>query len=440
MNNLLSRDTPIIVSGMGDECEVVELIGGGGQGEVYRARYRGQEVALKWYYVSSATSEQREALETLIDKGAPNDRFLWPQALASSPNVPGFGYIMPLRAPNYKGIVDLMKGRSNPSFRALATAGFQLADSFYQLHTQGLCYRDISFGNVFFDEETGDILICDNDNVAIDGNGSATVIGTPRFMAPEIVRGEASPNSSTDLYSLSALLFYLFFVHHPLEGAREASIKCLDLPAMNRLYGEDPLFIFDPNDQSNRPQRGYHDNATVYWPIYPEDFRELFIRAFTDGLSDPLNGRVRETEWRAAMIQLRDSIFYCNNCTAENFYDRTILESSKTQTCWNCKVEPRLPGRIRIGESIVMLNSDTELYPHHLDDNRRYDFSEPCAKVSQNPNDRRIWGLTNLSDTRWSSTTSDGQPLDIPPGRTIKLSDGLRIHFGKVSGQIRFPS
>ena len=69
--------------------------------------------------------------------------------------------------------------------------GHQLADSFLRLHTEGLCYRDISLGNVCFDPETGDTLVCDNDNVGIDGLSSGAVIGTKRFMAPEIVRREA---------------------------------------------------------------------------------------------------------------------------------------------------------------------------------------------------------------------------------------------------------
>ncbi len=68
-------------------------------------------------------------------------------------------------------------------------------------------------------------------------------------MAPEIVRGEAVPGTQTDLFSLAVLLFYMFVMHHPLEGKKELAIKCLDLPAMKKLYGTEPLFIFDPVDR-----------------------------------------------------------------------------------------------------------------------------------------------------------------------------------------------
>lgn len=90
---------------------------------------------------------------------------------------------------------------------------------------------------MFFDPDTGDVLICDNDNVSANGIDNSSVYGTPRFMAPEIVMGQAKPSRNTDLYSLAVLLFYMFMMGHPLEGKLEAEIKCMDIHAMNKLYG-----------------------------------------------------------------------------------------------------------------------------------------------------------------------------------------------------------
>ncbi|HOT91500.1 MAG TPA: serine/threonine protein kinase [Anaerolineae bacterium] len=419
-------------------CTAEKFLGGGGQGEVYRADLGGQKVALKWYFPAQATRQQRAALEVLIKKGPPTAKFLWPMELTESPEVPGFGYIMPLRGPQYKSIVDLMKRQAEPTFRALATAGLELADSFLELHAMGLCYRDISFGNVFFEPNTGEALICDNDNVAVDGETEGGVLGTPRFMAPEIVRGEARPSMQTDLYSLAVLLFYMLMVHHPLEGKRESSIKCLDLPAMNKLYGTDPLFIYDPDDDSNRPVPGFHDNVIAFWPLYPQFIRDLFTKAFTKGLRDPL-ARVRESEWRAAMVRMRDAIIYCPKCGLENFYSAEKLKASggNPGTCWSCNAALILPPRIRIEDAIVMLNWDTKLYPHHIDNSRLYDFSKPVAEVNQHPTDPTIWGLRNLTDEKWVITTADGEILDVEPGRNVRLAVGTKINFGKKEGEIR---
>lgn len=436
-------------------CEVEGLLGSGGQGEVYRAQLAGRAVALKWYLPHSATIEQRQIIESLVRTGPPDRRFLWPEELVTAESFgsaggagdpgsaagavgpTGFGYIMPLREERYRSIVHLMKRRVEPTFRALITAGLGLADSYLQLHSKGLCYRDISFGNVFFDPENGDVLICDNDNVGVDGQVRAGVLGTPRFMAPEVVRGEALPSTQTDLYSLSVLLFYLLLVHHPLEGAREAAIRCLDLPAMTHLYGTDPLFIFDPHNDSNRPVAGLHDNALAFWPLYPQFLRDLFTRAFTEGISDPLQGRVRESEWRAALARVRDSLLECAGCGAENFYDaRTYQTTGHSGRCWACDTPIVPPARIRVGRHVVMLTPQSALYPHHLDEHRLYDFARPAATVSRHPTDPTVLGLTNLSDEKWV-VLSVGGATEVPPGRSVRLASGLRIQFGRAEGEVR---
>lgn len=446
MNQILKPGQIVQADGLGMTCTVGQLLGGGGQGEVYQASFGGKQVALKWYFPTSATSQQRRSLEILIEKGAPNNKFLWPEALTSAEGVRGFGYIMPLREARYKSLYDLMKRKIDPSFFALATAGFELANSFLLLHAKGYSYRDVSFGNVFFDpgdgvrlRSGGEVLICDNDNVGVDGQSDSDVSGTPYFMAPEIVRGEAGPSTQTDLFSLAVLLFYMLMIHHPLEGKCEASIHCMDLHARIKLYGTEPLFIFDPNDQSNAPVPGYQDNALEFWPIYPQFLRDLFIRAFTDGIRDPLHGRVRESEWREAMIRLRDSILYCSVCGAENFYDVQALRTNgHGGNCWSCHRPLQLPFRIRLGRTVVMLNRDTELYLHHTDGNRDYDFSQSTAAVSQNPQNLSQWGLKNLSGEKWVSTMPDGTITEIPPGRSVSLAKGRKIHFGRLEGEIQY--
>ena len=405
---------------------------------MYRARLNGRPVALKWYYIASGTDEQRKALETLIKTGAPSDRFLWPQELAGASGTPGFGYVMPLRDPRFRGIVDMMKRRIEPSFRALATVGLELSHSYLQLHSKGLCYRDISFGNAFFDPDSGEVLICDNDNVAVDDQSRSAIYGTPRFMAPEIVRGDAVPSTQTDLFSLAVLLFYMFMMHHPLEGKKELAIKCLDLPAMKKLYGTEPLFIFDPSDDSNAPDPKHQRNALVFWSVYPKFLRDLFTKAFTEGLSDPQHGRVRESNWRTAMVRLRDAIIYCSHCNAENFHDadNPTADADSSSPCWSCKRQFRLPPRVRIGRNFVMLNHDTQLFAHHLDEEKKYDFTQPVAAVTRHPVDPGVWGLKNLSLQTWSTTNTKGEIKDVSPGRSVTLAIGTTINFGHVEGEI----
>jgi hypothetical protein len=173
--------------------------------------------------------------------------------------------------------------------------------------------------------------------------------------------------------------------------------------------------------------------------MYPKFLQDLFIKAFTNGLHDPRGGRIVEGEWRIAMVRLRDSIMYCGHCDAENFYDREttqILEQGGTE-CWRCHKGVRIPPRIRIKQSVVMLNRDSQLYPHHVDDARKFDFSRSIGVLAQNPQNPSIWGLTNLSASAWVATFPDASIRHIDPGRSIALVRDLKINFGKVEGEIR---
>lgn len=323
------KNGTILTSESGNKYTVVNLLGAGGQGEVYDVECDGKHYALKWYFKGSATARQKKLLEEIIAKGAPDSSFLWPMELIVPSQGNLFGYIMPLRPKNYKSIVDLMKNRVNPSFYVICRTAFNLTKGYRNLHIAGAKYQDISFGNLFFNPDNGDVLICDNDNVSYGNSKPGGVLGTPGFMAPEIVRGEARPSRDTDRYSLAVLLFYLFMVNHPLEGKQEASIKCMDMAARVKLYGTDPIFIFDPDNKTNRPVPGIHDNANIYWPLYPEQLRQLFIKSFTVGLNNP-SKRVTEPEWMNLFANMMSGLMKCT-CGASVFFDESLEANGVTE-------------------------------------------------------------------------------------------------------------
>ena len=324
------------------------------------------------------------------------------------------------------------EGENRPFVSCSLHRGIRAGTQLFLLHIEGLAYEDISPNNVLVDFDTGEIRICDNDNVVFDGAGVPQVLGTPRFMSPEIVRGEAMPSANSDLFSLSALLFYIFMIAHPLEGEREAKIHCFNLQAMKKIYGDEPVFIFDPNDDSNRPVPGIHDNAIVYWSIYPEFIEELFTRAFTIGLREP-EERVAESEWRKSFVRLRDLVTYCPKCGVENFFDP---DTQKVPDCWHCGNAIETPIRIKIGEAQIVANRGTELFPHHLDSSRLYDFGEAAARVSPHPKKPNLFGLTNLSHGKWVATLPDGTMMEIPRGKNVSLLPGIKIHFGTSIGEV----
>lgn len=274
---------------------------------------------------------------------------------------------------------------------------------------------------------------CDNDNVSFDNSKPGGVLGTPGFMAPEIVRGEKRPSKDTDRYSLSVLLFYLFMVNHPLEGKLEASIRCMDMAARVKLYGTDPVFIFDPNNKTNRPVKGIHDNATIYWPLYPEKLRQMFTRAFTVGLNEP-SKRITEPEWMTLFSNMMSGMLQCS-CGAQLFYDEDLETKGVAHTCWNCGKTIQVPNKIIIGKNRVLLHQNTKLLHHHVYDD--FDMDTVVGSVVQNPKNPALWGIRNEDKVNWTYQKADGTQIPVAPGKTAGIAKGVKILFPESTGEFR---
>ena len=85
MNELLKSGQVVETEISRQSCQVEAFLGGGGQGEVYRARWAGGPFALKWYFAHTATEDQRCALQSLVKEPAPSEAFLWPLDMAFCP-------------------------------------------------------------------------------------------------------------------------------------------------------------------------------------------------------------------------------------------------------------------------------------------------------------------------------------------------------------------
>jgi eukaryotic-like serine/threonine-protein kinase len=431
----IGEDVPLRASGR--VARVQRFIGEGGQGAVYDVSINGQSAALKWYFEHTATTAQRAAIQHLVRRPPPNSRFVWPTELVDIDDVPGFGYLMALRPSHYVTLGRLLTGRIDVRSRIRTTLCRDLAHSFLSLHTQGLCYRDISFANIFLDPDTGRSLIIDNDNVAIDDGAPSPVLGTRKFMAPEIVRGEAEPSTTTDLWSLAVLLFYVLVVGHPLIGRREQEL--VDLTEEQReleVFGRAPLFVFDPADPSNRPDGPDLDHMAINWRTLPTRVRALFTKAFTSGVTEPRRGRVGESVWQRAMVRLEDSITVCRHCGGENFFD----PDDTSTTCWACATPLGTPMQLVFDDDRwVVLNDQTQLWGHHVARLPDYNFDLPVAEVTQHPERPDVWGLRNLADTSWIAVPPDGTQTTVEPGMSFGLVPGTVFQFGQVTARLEAP-
>lgn len=420
-----------MVRAAGTPVLVGEWLGEGGQGVVHAAQIGGASCAVKWYRAVPKPNQLRDSITTLIDSGCPHPAFIWPFDLVISDEIPGFGYVMPRLDPAFESLGELLGRSDPPPFRVMINIGLQFVAAFQALHGAGLCYRDINGKNLWVDNEKAKVAVIDNDNVGTD-DGEVFVWGTGGFMAPEVVRQEKFPSSHTDLHSLAVLLFYLFVHGHPLEGMKAESSHPWATSAESeskvalRMYGLEPVFVFDPQDPSNPPPPG--DQRLTWWPIYPRFFRELFEQAFTTGLDNPLTGRVPEGIWRRALIRLGDCLSRCR-CTAAVFYD----PDDPALRCWNCRQIPIRPPLLQLPGGTVVLSDGACITSHHLHRDRNHDTV--IGMVEPHPTKPGEVVLRNVGPDDWTMTPDGESAVTVPPKRRLGVRT-MVIDFGSVQGRI----
>ena len=437
MTWILPENSQLSFEGLSTPLHVRKGLGSGSQGQVYEVELAGERLALKWYLPACiARDRQLESrLAAAIGATAPSASFLWPIALlrptaATQAQLrcrePGFGYLMGLRPPGFVGAIEHYGGRVDLELRQVLRACLELTDAFHALHSRGLCYKDISLGNLFLEPSSGRILICDNDNVDVDGRDLGSVLGTPGFIAPEILMGRARPGANSDLHSLAVLIFRLLTRHDPFRGALEREIRCLDEPARRRLYGEDPVFIFDPEDQRNRPDPELHPAPLVTWPIYPRELQALFLQTFGPGLREP-GRRALTGQWQEALSRTLDRRQLCPSCGQENF-PAIGADAPAAPSCWNCGTVLPPPLELELPCARVVAATGTTLHRHHLDPLQPPQWDAPFAEVVAHPSDPQLLGLRNASGSDWEVTLLQGRQITVAPGMSCNLAALRELH------------
>lgn len=404
--------------------EIIEKLGEGGQGTVYRVLINQKECALKWYHPGILESPEAfyKNLVKNIKKGAPNPAFLWPEFITQKAH-DSFGYVMKLRPAKYHDFSDFLLNKANfKSLSRVVQAALNICNGFRDLHRKGYSYQDLNDGNFFIDPNTGDVLICDNDNVAPYGE-SLGIAGKARYMAPEVVRNIKHPDNMTDRFSLAVILFRLFFLDHPLEGEKVHLIPCLTEDFELQVYGQKPLFIYDPKDTSNRPG-DIDKNVIRLWPLYPKFIQDAFIKVFSSECMTQNATRPTDNDWQILLTNLRSSISICPACGEETF----ILQNGCQ--CVNCHVS--IPKQrildCKDGKYQVILFPGNKLYRCHVDEESD-DFNETCGEVIRNPKNPNIWGIRNLTNDTWNIENSDGSISQVSPNGVLIITRVNRIIF-----------
>ena len=210
--------------------EILEQIGCGGMGVIYRARQRHSRriVAVKRVLSYRADSHgalqrfRREA-QAVASLDHPNILPIY-EVSESEDRLPFFSMKFAEKGSLHENVASL---RNEP--RKCVQLMAKVARAVEYAHSRGVLHRDLKPGNILLDDR-GEPLVSDFGLAKLlDANNdltrSLTTFGTAGFIAPEQAGGTAADfTAAADVYSLGAVLFNLFAGRPPFLGSNPVSV------------------------------------------------------------------------------------------------------------------------------------------------------------------------------------------------------------------------
>ena len=216
----------------GGKFEILDVIGVGGSGVVYKVRHRQLDHVRAVKVL--ATNAGDEAVVRLRREAAIATEL-------THPNIVRVYDLETLEDGSLAIVMEYFEGedlsdhvtRHGPMSSEKAFEAFRpVADALDRMHDAGVLHRDIKPANLFVCRD-GTLKILDFSVSRLQAADSdltrvGQLIGTPQYLAPEIYEGEPA-NAASDIYSLGTSLFFALTGHPPFHGSSRTELTLMIL-------------------------------------------------------------------------------------------------------------------------------------------------------------------------------------------------------------------
>jgi tetratricopeptide (TPR) repeat protein len=306
--------------------EIVEKLGEGGMGVVYRARdlRLGRFIALKFLppdIVNNSHRIERFRKEARAISALNHPHIATIHGIEEADGLI-FLVLEYLAGGSLRRKLDMQKSAgAKISLREAVGWTSQVAEGLAYAHKRGIVHRDIKPSNLLFTEE-GQLKIADFGLAKVEQASAAAaadsdsvtddagkVVGTPNWMSPEQARG-LEVDERTDIFSLGVVLFELIAGERPFRGPTVAAllhnIVCEPAPPLHPLRPDVPdgleacVSKMLEKNASSRYQT-MHDVSSVLRSVDPAMAGAQAVLSDTDTITSPPSApRSKRLAWYAA--------------------------------------------------------------------------------------------------------------------------------------------
>jgi non-specific serine/threonine protein kinase len=209
-----------------DKYKIIEEIGRGGMGVVYKAKDTRLDRTVALKFLSSELTQDKEAKQ----------RFVQEAKAAAALNHPNISIIHEIDEHQGKTFIamEFIQGHSLKErleerpleIDEAKDIALQIAEGLKEAHTKGIIHRDIKPANIMLTDK-GQAKITDFGLAKLSGGAdltkASTVMGTVAYMSPEQAKGE-DVDHRTDIWSLGAIIYEILSGERPFQKAQEQAL------------------------------------------------------------------------------------------------------------------------------------------------------------------------------------------------------------------------
>jgi eukaryotic-like serine/threonine-protein kinase len=212
--------------------ELIDEIGRGGMGVVYRAKQRGlgREVAVKVLRSLDSKPNERARFQREAESIASLQHRYIVQVFETGEHL-DMAYLAMEYVPG--GSLEQTIRKKKWSNHEIASLVKMLADAMHYAHQKGIIHRDLKPANILLTND-GEPKIADfglakrTDESTNFKTNTGTLLGTPCYMSPEQASGQTDLiGATTDVYAIGVILYELLTRRLPFEG--ESSVDTLQM-------------------------------------------------------------------------------------------------------------------------------------------------------------------------------------------------------------------